>query len=255
MHQITPYAPKSNGFGLATLIGMVSILSACVSTAPQPSQSEQAQTRTAPPATEPLPPQRPLSLLDQVLLREEAGLAPEERATVLSSESTLIASRDLNNDGSPEHFALLQAPYFCGSGGCTALLFDNQARLLNRFTVTTTPVLVAREQQHGWHDLIIASRDGLHRLRHNGQGYPSNPSIEPRVERRPVEAKAYRLAQQQPIYVEDGHSLTVLNPPLLGCFECFELRFDHYGDPDSDYRIRIDVIDGVARLSPEQPEP
>ena len=89
---------------------------------------------------------------------------------------------DLNDDGKNEHFVQLYGPYFCGSGGCTFLLLDNNMKIVNRFTVTDAPIYRSKTKTNGWHDLIVLSRNDsenpeyIH-LKFDGRKYPSNPTI------------------------------------------------------------------------------
>jgi hypothetical protein len=91
---------------------------------------------------------------------------------------------DLNGDGSNEALALLSGPEFCGSGGCTLLVFrgaPNGYTLVSRLTVTSAPVRVAKETSHGWKNLIVHTRGGDAVLVFNGRAYPGNPSVQPKA--------------------------------------------------------------------------
>ncbi len=86
---------------------------------------------------------------------------------------------DLNNDQKKEIFVGLSGSYFCGSGGCTILLLDSQGKLINKFTVTETPVQIASTTTDGWKDLLLHSNGKDHLVKFNGKSYPSNPSVQP----------------------------------------------------------------------------
>ena len=43
---------------------------------------------------------------------------------------------DLNEDGKKEIFVGLRGSYFCGSGGCTTYLLDNQGNIITKFSVS-----------------------------------------------------------------------------------------------------------------------
>ena len=47
---------------------------------------------------------------------------------------------DLNADEKPEYFIRLQGGYFCGSGGCSFYLLNNDFSVNTYFTVTNPPV-------------------------------------------------------------------------------------------------------------------
>lgn len=97
---------------------------------------------------------------------------------------------DLNDDGTDEVFVYLEGPFVCGTGGCSAVLFrqENGKYLpLTRFSLVRTPVIVSEEKTNGYRDLIFyvaggGIEDFFARLQFNGTTYPSNPSIEPKVE-------------------------------------------------------------------------
>ena len=89
----------------------------------------------------------------------------------------------LNGDRSPEALVLLSGSKWCGSGGCTLLVF-RQVRgkfvLASRITVTQTPIRVLPESTHGWKTLIVYSKGrGNVLLRFDGNRYPLNPSMQP----------------------------------------------------------------------------
>ncbi|SHM80009.1 hypothetical protein SAMN05444266_11169 [Chitinophaga jiangningensis] len=90
-----------------------------------------------------------------------------------------IAVADLNNDGSNEIFVKLNGGYFCGSGGCTVLLLNDQGTVITKFTVTDTPVSVSANLTNGWKDLLLPSNGKIHVVKYNGKAYPSNPSMQP----------------------------------------------------------------------------
>lgn len=48
---------------------------------------------------------------------------------------------DLNNDGKQEVFVNFNTSYFCGTGGCSILLLNDQLDPITKFTVTRTPPL------------------------------------------------------------------------------------------------------------------
>lgn len=96
-----------------------------------------------------------------------------------SSRSFRLAEYDLNNDGKKEIFVALQGMYFCGSGGCTFLLLQNDGTLITRFTVTEYPIMISDKETKDWKNLMLESRAKLHEMKYNGKAYPSNPSVQP----------------------------------------------------------------------------
>jgi hypothetical protein len=77
---------------------------------------------------------------------------------------------------------------YCGSGGCTSLVFAKRGdtwRLISRLTLTRTPIIVSSHLTNGWHDLILVVAGGgiqpgyYSVLAFNGNTYPENPSVKP----------------------------------------------------------------------------
>ncbi|MGF1848539.1 COG3650 family protein [Vibrio lentus] len=91
---------------------------------------------------------------------------------------------DLNGDGKEELFAQLD---WCGSGGCTLLIFENHQdnwRFNSRMTLVKGDIRLGKSQSHGWQDLIFNVSGGgatpaKHTLSYTGVSYPLNPSVAP----------------------------------------------------------------------------
>lgn len=93
---------------------------------------------------------------------------------------------DLNDDGKNEYFIQLEGNYFCGSGGCSIYLLNNDFTKNTYFTVTEPPIFVSSKKTNNWHDLIIEGDydpnqgiiNYIH-LKYNKTtgSYPSNPSV------------------------------------------------------------------------------
>ena len=91
---------------------------------------------------------------------------------------------DLNGDGKEELFAQLD---WCGSGGCTLLIFENHQdnwRFNSRVTLVKGDIRLGKSQSHGWQDLIFNVSGGgatpaKHTLSYTGVSYPLNPSVAP----------------------------------------------------------------------------
>jgi hypothetical protein len=86
---------------------------------------------------------------------------------------------DLNDDGKKEIFVGLTGPYFCGSGGCTQYILDNQGNVVTRFTVADYPVVIDNNKTNGWKDLFIYSGSKNRIAKFDEKKYPSNPSTLP----------------------------------------------------------------------------
>lgn len=98
---------------------------------------------------------------------------------------------DLNNDNIPETFVYLTGPLLCGTGGCSGLIFtqaDSEYKLLSRFSLVRTPVIISDTTTNGWKDIIMyvaggGIKGGYKRLTFDGVTYPLNPSIQPDVKK------------------------------------------------------------------------
>ena len=96
---------------------------------------------------------------------------------------------DLNNDNVPETFVYLTGPLLCGTGGCSGLIFeqvDDQYKMVSRFSLVRTPVIVRDKTTNGWKNIIMyvagGGMEGRYKeLKFDGETYPLNPSIQPDV--------------------------------------------------------------------------
>jgi len=95
------------------------------------------------------------------------------------SKKFIFFEYDLNKDEKKEILVGLTGSYFCGSGGCTQLLLDNQGNVITKFTVSDYPVVIDSNMTNGWNDLFIFSGGKYRIVQFNGKSYPSNPSILP----------------------------------------------------------------------------
>ncbi|HEY9824961.1 MAG TPA: MliC family protein [Stenomitos sp.] len=95
---------------------------------------------------------------------------------------------DLNDDGRKDAIVVFNSSYWCGTGGCTMLVFagepDQSFRLVSKTTLVRPPITVAKTQTNGWRDLsIVVSGGGVPAktvvMKFDGQKYPSNPSALP----------------------------------------------------------------------------
>jgi hypothetical protein len=70
---------------------------------------------------------------------------------------------DLNGDGRDEVFAYPLGSIFCGTGGCTLMLFSEVGsgyELVDDFPISQLPVIVAGGTTNGWRDLIRPESGG-----------------------------------------------------------------------------------------------
>jgi hypothetical protein len=97
------------------------------------------------------------------------------------SKRFIFFEYDLNDDGKKEILVGLTGPYFCGSGGCTQYILDNQGEVLSKFTVADYPVVIDTEKSFGWKNLFIQSGGKNRMVKFDGKKYPSNPSLQPEL--------------------------------------------------------------------------
>lgn len=149
----------------------------------------------APKATEPtqaLTPvyaeSRPNPALARAILRELPGYpCADVEPTDEEAVRYFYTFEDLNNDGTDEAIAYLVGSYTCGTGGCTAMIFDvngNEYTLNSQMTLVHTPIVVSETQTNGWQDLVVPVSGGgttpSDRLvQWTGQSYAANPSMAP----------------------------------------------------------------------------
>lgn len=92
---------------------------------------------------------------------------------------------DLNGDGQLDAVVLLRGSMWCGSGGCTLLIFRGTANgfaLLSKSTIAREPVEVLPAVTHGWRTLIVNTGGiGPVVMSFNGSRYPGNPSTQPKA--------------------------------------------------------------------------
>ncbi|WP_055412501.1 hypothetical protein [Nonlabens sp. YIK11] len=88
-----------------------------------------------------------------------------------------LVTMDLNGDDQDEYFVYFNSPYFCGSGGCTAVLLDSDMKVLTRFTVVQTPVIIRQEAVNGYLPIIVYSDNSYRQLTYADGTYPTNPSM------------------------------------------------------------------------------
>lgn len=96
-----------------------------------------------------------------------------------------VAYFDLNGDSVQDAFIYLNDRDWCGSGGCTSLIFlgtTDGFKFRSKLTITNKPVIVSPNKTNGWFDLIVSTGGiGQVVLKFNGSKYPGNPSMQPKA--------------------------------------------------------------------------
>ncbi|MNR84813.1 hypothetical protein D3C71_1089720 [compost metagenome] len=113
---------------------------------------------------------------------EKQGLKLAVQAYTQDQSDYQTSLYDLNQDGIDDAVVLLSGMEWCGSGGCTLLIFQGLAngsfQQHSKMTVSSTPIYALSTQTKGWRDLSVYTRGlGQVVLKYNGKSYPSNPSL------------------------------------------------------------------------------
>ncbi|MBW1656843.1 hypothetical protein [Flavobacterium quisquiliarum] len=113
------------------------------------------------------------------LIRKELNILLKNDLPALTKEDRYFYYEefDLNNDKKNEYFVGFSNSYFCGSGGCSGYILNNDGSLINKFTVTDFPIYVTTSSTEKFYDLIFESGGKFHLLKMKSGKYPSNPSV------------------------------------------------------------------------------
>jgi hypothetical protein len=176
---------------------------------------------------------------------DQSVLMPQGLSLETDKIRYMTGSADLNSDGTAEHFVLLQDRYFCGSGGCAAYMFDNSGKVINRMSVTRTPVVLADSFSNGWQDFIVWSNGAYRQMSFNGESYPSNPSLEPKVDRDTNVQAAIAYVMATELYQQDGYDILPADDKEIWTpANIYHFTFKHYGDPHSVYQATVNMDSG-----------
>lgn len=179
-------------------------------------------------------------------------LAPEGLSLASDNVEYLSGKADLNSDGNPEYFVLIRDPYFCGSGGCSATIFDHSGQVITNMTVTDTPILLADSYRSGWRDFIVWSNGTYRLMSFNGDSYPSNPSVEPVADLESQRQSAKEKVMATELYQQDGYDIkAVYDVEIWAPAEEFRFTFKHYGDPDFTYHAKVNQTTGEVDVHTE----
>lgn len=115
-------------------------------------------------------------------MTEKQGLKLAVQAYTQDQSDYQTRLYDLNQDGIDDAVVLLSGMEWCGSGGCTLLVFQGLAngsfQPHSKMTVSSTPIYALSSQTQGWRDLSVYTRGlGQVILKYNRKSYPSNPSL------------------------------------------------------------------------------
>lgn len=114
------------------------------------------------------------------LIRKQLNVLLKKDLVAMTKEDRFFYYQafDLNNDKKDEYFVGFSNPYFCGSGGCSGYILNNDGSLINSFTVTDFPIFVTTSTTEKFYDLIFESGGKFYLLKMKNGKYPSNPSVQ-----------------------------------------------------------------------------
>ncbi|MEG0481478.1 MAG: hypothetical protein RR569_00065 [Acinetobacter sp.] len=121
---------------------------------------------------------------NQSVQQRDSNLKQSVFAYTKDSSTYEVAFDDLNGDGQQDALVLLNGMDWCGSGGCTMLIFKGKSNqkfeFLSKTTLVGSPVYSTTYVSNGWKQLLVYSRKhGQVMLKFDGAGYPLNPSLLP----------------------------------------------------------------------------
>ncbi len=187
---------------------------------------------------------------------------------------------DLNGDGRQDALVLLENPlYFCGTGGCTMVIFKGTPsgfEFVSSTTLIRGPVLVSETNTQGWRDLIVeVSGGGMAAkqvaMKFTGSKYPSNPSAFPALPKdQPV--KGTKIFQGKPqeqgqegapkllVYDEPGMAIRTEYPDTMevqstasGEGAGFIFTFKPRGNSLDQAKLHIFLPRGAATAAAQEP--
>ncbi|MGB0361386.1 MAG: hypothetical protein ACPGEF_08275 [Endozoicomonas sp.] len=188
------------------------------------------------------------SLVEQLVKQKILGLEGVTNSEKLISYKAGCA--DLNGDGHQEVLVLMQGIWFCGTGGCSAFIFDDQGNKLSQMSMTDEPILLSAKKHDCWHDLYVWSDGAMRIMAFDGKSYPDNPSMQPIYHNESEIKAAYEKVMTTDIYQQDGHQLRLVKDiPIFHPFQTYTFSFLHYGDPDVEYLMDVNMSNGQLNLT------
>jgi hypothetical protein len=114
------------------------------------------------------------------LIRKQLQVLLKKDLPVITKDQRFFyyEAYDLNDDKKNEYFIGFSNSYFCGSGGCSGYILNNDGSVINSFTVTDFPIYVTTLPTEKFYDLIMESGGKLHHIKFKNGKYPSNPSVQ-----------------------------------------------------------------------------
>ena len=114
------------------------------------------------------------------------------------------ATPDLDDDGRADAVVYLLGSDWCGTGGCTLLVFhrtEKGLRFVSDSILTRLPIRLSPEKMHGWHTLLAWARDvGDVVMPFDGKAYPGSPADQPKASAAQI-ARSELILNSGPSYI------------------------------------------------------
>ncbi|MEO7976726.1 hypothetical protein [Flavobacterium sp.] len=113
------------------------------------------------------------------LIRKQLNVLLKKDLPVMTKENRFFyyEAFDLNNDKKDEYFIGFSNSYFCGSGGCSGYILNNDGSVINSFTITDFPIYITTSSTEKFYDLIFENGGKFYIVKMKDGKYPSNPSV------------------------------------------------------------------------------
>jgi uncharacterized protein len=151
----------------------ISVIASAKPVTPVASTPPKSATQTVDPA------------LQEAFQQALSSYIKQQPATSNESHRFFADYIDLNGDGIQDALIVFSSSRWCGTGGCTMLVFkgqnDKTFRLISESSLVRPPLTVSATKTNGWRDLLVdVSGGGISAkkvaLKFDGKKYPINPS-------------------------------------------------------------------------------
>ncbi|PSU13930.1 hypothetical protein C9J03_03210 [Photobacterium gaetbulicola] len=130
------------------------------------------------------------------------------------------------------------------------MIFDNQGNIISQMSVVKPPVLLAESTSNGWRDFMVWSNGAFRLMKSSGDSYPTNPSLEPEVDRNASQQAAMAKVEETELYQQDGYDIAPTRATKIWApSSIYHFTFKHYGDPRAVYHAQVDMASGVVEIS------
>lgn len=169
------------GLALGGSLGLLTLVSAAGCGGP-PDADDGATPAAADSATvaDTLVPDVTFTPLGSNVLDEAIRTYARSQGALDANLRVLTATLELNGDQEQDGLAILMSMDWCGSGGCSLVVFQGSGgsfHPISRTTLIDPPLWVSDRRTDGWRDILV-ERSGGERvaLQHGAGGYPPDAS-------------------------------------------------------------------------------